>query len=512
MTPLESTLPPDSPLPTPVSTAHAASGTHDLRVAGKNVVTLGASLILTWGVAFLVRFQLPRYLGPEQFGAFNSADAFTVAVFALADFGIDMYIIREVTVRPKHASDFVGGVLAARIGAALVLLLAMWFALSASGRPPIVQQAVLVFGVAQLAVINNNSLAALLQASTNVGRLAIANVLSKVLWGIGLAAVIFVHGSLPLLVLPLLVSELVKTAVLLPVPRSAAQVHFQVDVAATRQVLLASVPYFINTGAVIIGARLTAAALEFVTDDPREVGWYGASANLAGLAMLLTPLISWVMMPLLARARERSEREAFAILRRAIEVLMILIVPVTLFIWLAADDVVRLAFGGCFTESAASLRVLAFDFMPMYLAIIASSILILNGRHWAVTTTSILAIPVRALIIVPLTGLCGAWLGAGGVAVGAGLTEVIGISLTAIVSLYLCGRDAVDRRSVLAITKSVAIALVVVALDRWLTPIGPIRLLVDMGSYALLALALRVVTIHDLRTMIGIIRSPRPTA
>ena len=332
MNPLESRLPPDGPHLTPVSAQHAESAARDLRVAGRNAVTLGTSLVLTWGVAFLVRFQLPRYLGPEQFGAFNFADAFSAAFFALADMGIDMYIIREVTVRPRHASDFVGGALVVRVCTALVLLLAMWFALNASGRPVIVQQAVLVFGVAQLAVINNNSLAALLQASTNVGRLAVANVLSKVLWGIGLALVILVQGSLPFLVLPLLVSELVKTAILLPVLRTAAQVHFRVDLAATRRVLQASVPYFINTGAVIVGARLTAAALEFVTDDAREVGWYGAAANLAGLAMLLSPLVSWVMMPLLARARERSEREAYAILRRAIEVLMVLIIPVTLFI------------------------------------------------------------------------------------------------------------------------------------------------------------------------------------
>ncbi len=502
-------FPAGGPLLTPRSTEQAESAARDLRVAGRNAVTLGSSLILTWGVAFLVRFQLPRYLGPELFGAFNFADAFSAAFFALADLGVDMYIIREVSLRPKHASDFVGGMLVARLCAASVLLLAMWVTLNASARPVIVQQAVLVFGLAQLAVINNNSLAALLQASTNIGRLAVANVLSKVLWGVGLAAVIVMKGSLPLLVLPLLFSELIKTAILLPVLRSAAQVQFRVRVAETKRVLQASVPYFINTGAVIVGARLTVAALEFVSSDEREVGWYGAAANLAGLAMLLSPLIGWVMMPLLARARERSEREAYAILRRAIEVLMVVIIPVTLFIWLAAEDVVRLAFGDRFIESAASLRVLAFDFMPMYLSIIASTVLILNGRHWAVTATSIVAILARAALIGPLAELGGIWLGVGGVAVGAALTEVIGISLTAVVALYMCGRDSVDRRSVLAIAKSLSIGLVVVVLDFWIRPIGPIRLLADMGSYALLAFVIRVVTPADVRRLLDIVRSPR---
>ncbi|MCC7053602.1 MAG: oligosaccharide flippase family protein [Gemmatimonadaceae bacterium] len=492
-----------------IAAEHAESAARDLRVAGRNAVTLGGSLILTWGVAFFVRFQLPRYLGPAQFGAFNFADAFSAAFFTLAELGVDTYIIREVTVRQKHASDFAGGVLVARLLAALVLLCGMWIALSASGRPAVVQHAVLVFGLAQLATINNNSMAALLQASTHVKRLAVANVLSKVIWGAGLAVVILLEGSLPLLVLPLLVAELVKTAMLLPQVRTLAHVEFRFDRVATKLVLLASLPYFLNSGAVNIGARLTAAALEFATSDKNEVGWYGASANLAGLAMLLSPLISWVMMPLLARARDRSEREAYAILRRAIEALMVMIIPFTLFIILAADELVLLAFGAKFANSAPALRVLAFDFMPMYIAIIASAMLVLNGRHWAVTATSVVAIPLRALAIGPLAALFGRWYGVGGVAMGAALTEVIGISLTAVVSLWLCGRQALDRRAAVAIAKSLAVALVVLVLDRLMLPLGFIRLPIDMLAYVAVALAIRVVTIADLRALLAIVKAGR---
>jgi O-antigen/teichoic acid export membrane protein len=495
--------------PTPVSTEHAESAARDLRVAGRNAATLGSSLILTWGVAFLVRFQLPRFLGPELFGQFNFADAFTAAFFTFAEFGIETYIIREVTLRQKHASDFIGGVLIVRLLASLVLLTAMYVGLSVTGRPEIVKQAVLIFGITQLAMINNASMAALLQASTHVGRLAVANVLSKVLWGVGLAVAIFFKASLPILVLPLMISELVKTFVLLPVVRQKAQLQFRFDFAATKLVLIASLPFFLNSGAVSIGARLTAATLEFATSDKREVGWYGAAANLAGLAMLLSPLISWVMMPLLARAKDRSEKEAYGILRRAIEVLMVLIVPVTLFIFLGAHEIVAVAFGGKFADAAPSLQVLAFDFMPMYLAIIASSMLLLTGRHWYVTAISVLAVPLRGVLIAPLAKLCGAWLGTGGVAVGAALTEVIGISVTAAASLWLIGSRAVDRRSALAIGKSIIAAALIVILDHFLRPIGPVRLVIDMVAYTAIALAIRVVTIGDIKTMLSIVKAGR---
>jgi O-antigen/teichoic acid export membrane protein len=479
----------------------------ELRVAGRNAVTLGGSLLLTWGVAFLVQFQLPRVLGPGAFGIFNFADAFSATVFTLAQLGIDTYIVREVTIRPDHASEFAGGVLAVRLLAGLVLLGLMYLALTITHRPLEVRLTVLVFGAAQLAILNNNSLAALLQASTRVGKLAVANVAAKVVWGIGLTVLVYEHAPLPVLVLPLLIAELLKTGVLLPSVRRAVGLRFRLDTAGTLAVLLASLPYFVNGGAVNLGARFTAAALEFVTSDKREVGWYGATANLAGLAMLLSPLVIWVMMPLLARARARSEEEAYAILRRTIEGLMVIIIPITLVISLGANLWVRIAFGPRFMESAASLQVLAFDFVLVYMAMILSSMLILVGRHWAVTIVSLSAIPLRALLIVPFTHLGADMLGPGGAAVGAALTEIAGIGLTAGLSLWLVGRRAFDPRSLSAIGKSLTIAAVVVWLDHMLIPFGMARLIVDMAVYLTLVFAVgavRVADVTDVARLLGL--------
>ena len=489
------------------SEEHAASAKRDLHVAGRNAVTLGGSLILTWGVAFFVQFQLPRFLGPARYGSFNFADAFSAAFFTLSQLGLETYIIREIAVRPKHASDFVGGVLVVRAVVGALLLLAMYVTLRVTHRPHDVEMAVLVFGVAQLAVINNTSLAALLQASTRVKRLAVANVLSKVLWGIGLAAAIYFHASLPMLVLPLLVSELLKTMILLPAIRSAVGLEFRIDANATKLVLLASLPYFLNYGAVTIGYRMTVAALEFVTPDKREIGWYGATANLAGLAMLLSPLLSWVMMPLLARALERSEDEAFEILRRSIEGLLVLIIPFTLLIGLGADTWVRLAFGGRYAEAAPSLRLLSFDFVAVYLSMVLSSMLVLIGRNWAVTMVSLCALPVRALLIAPLAHRGRDLLGPGGAAAGAAATEIVGITVTAVLSLWLVGRRAVDGRSMSAVGKSFGVAAAVIGIDRLLRGLGEGRFALDVLAYFGLAFAVGAIRLADMRMLTSLILS-----
>jgi O-antigen/teichoic acid export membrane protein len=495
----------------PVANEEAAVSVskNDIAVAGRNAITLALSLIATWTVAFIVRFQLPRFLGPERFGSFNFADNFSAGFFTLVDFGIDIYIVKETATRPARASDFFGGVLGARLVWSVVTIVVMAATLGATHRPAEVVLATTVFGFTQLAILNNNSLAALLQAATRVRRLAIANVTSKVLWGAGLAVVILFHGSLTLLVVPLLVSELIKTAWLFPAVRSAIELKVRFDRKATAAALLASLPYFVNAGAVNIGNRFTASSLEFVAPDKREVGWYGASANLAGLAMLLSPLLGWVLMPLLARAIQRSNEELYVIIRRSIEGLLVCIVPVTLLISLGADLWVRVAFGGKFAEAAASLRLLSLDFSLVYLAMILSTTLIMLGRQWAVTAVSLAAIPIRAALIVPFAWAGEKWLGPGGAAFGAAATEIAGIGSTVVGSLLLAGARAFDRRAVVAIVKSGLIATVVAVLDHFLLPLGHLRLVVDMVAYVVLAIATGAVRVREVASLVGTMRRAR---
>jgi O-antigen/teichoic acid export membrane protein len=487
--------------------ADAASTREDLTVAGRNALTLAASLVGTWGVAFLVRFQLPRFLGPAAFGEFNFADAFSAAFFVLADFGIDVYAVKETAARPAHASDFTGGVLVVRALTSLLLFAAMAITLGVTHRSADVQLAVFVFGLTQFVMLANGSMAALLQAATRVKRLAAANVASKVVWGAGLALAILAHGSLPLVALPLLVSEVLKAIVLVPAVRSAIGLELRIDWRLTKLALVASLPFFLNEGAIIVGNRLTAAGLAFVTPDAREVGWYGATSNLAGLAMLLAPLVEWVVLPLLARAKERSEEEVYAICRRVIEGLLVSILPFTLLISLGADLWVRLAFGGKFAEAAMSLRILSLDFSLVYLAMILSTLLILVGRGWSVTLISVSAVPMRALILVPLVRFCGAQLGPGGGAVGAALTEIGGIALTAALSFWLVGRRAIDARSVRQVAKSLLIVALVSAAHVKMAPLGYARLVLDGLLYLALAVGLGVVGKKEARVLWEIVAS-----
>jgi O-antigen/teichoic acid export membrane protein len=396
------------------------------------------------------------------------------------------------------------------MGLSVLVLAAMATVLAVTGRPSELQLTVLIFGLTQAVMGFNLSLAAMLQASTHVGPLAAMNVVSKLLWGFGVVIGIWLDAPLALLALPNLVAESLKALVLYPTARAAVGLRLHFALGPLKTVLLASLPFYVNAIAINLGARLDVSMLEFLAPG-EEVGWYSAANNFAGLAMLFSPVVNWVLMPLFARSKHRSEETFYEMLRRAIEGLLILAIPVTLLIGIGADFWVRLAFGRSFGPAALSLRCLAPLFIATYLTIMLALALVVLERSWRLTIVSLIglaALPLFILVLVPLAKPFGPGAAGAGAAVGVTAMELI----TAALFLHTVGRRALDRRNVLAVVKSMAVALVVIALHQALAFMGALRLIVDMAAYVVLALAVRVVRLSEAIAVFRMVRSRRKAA
>ncbi len=480
----------------PGTSAGQAEGHHDALQALRNGVKLLGSLFLTWGIALGVRLLLPRFLGPDAFGPVNFADAFTAGFFVLLGFGLDVYIRKEVSVRPEHASDFFAGVILLRVLGTLLLFGVMQAVLVATDRPLETRLLVYVFALAQVFFTQNQSLAALLHARGTVSELAVLNIVSKVVWGAGVLATVVFRWPLWGIPFSLLVSELLKAAVNWRLVAKHLDVRWRFDLLAVKAAIVASLPMYLNTAAHTAYNKLDVSIIAVVAGD-REVAWYGASSLLAGLTMMVAPMIGWVLMPLFARARARSDEEYVQVMRRSLEAVLALAFPTTLFLALGADVWIRLLYGEAYAPAAASLRILAPLFVLTYVAIISANSLIITGRAWAMALISI-----SGLVVNPLLN----WLclppamrafPQGGGGIGAATAQVgTEIFVTALMT-YLVGARAFDRRTVVMVLKTLAVCGATVAVDRALAGFGPLRLAPDVAVYVLLIVLVRAVNLRE---------------
>jgi O-antigen/teichoic acid export membrane protein len=501
-------LGPAGTVPVPPAEGSVSEAQRDVGTAFRNGIKLGGSLLATWSVALFLRFLLPRFLGPAQFGVFNFSDAFAATYFVFLGLGIETYIQREVPVRPDHVSDFFGSVMALRFVLSAFLLGALALTLSFAHRPVEVQRLVFLFGCGQLLVTVNGTLSALLQARTTVGGLALINIAGKVLWGVGVVAGLVLNVALEFLALALVASELLKAVILYQVVRKEFVLAIRFDFRALKAVLITSVPFYLNTIVVTLCSKLDITMLEFLTGDSTAVGWYSASSNIASLAMLLSPLLIWVVMPLMSRAAARSEEELWWIVRRAIGGIYIVTLPIMLMCVLGADFWVKILFGAAFAPAAMSLRAQAPLFMLTYLAMLLSMALIVLKRPWKLTIVSTIGVIVNPTFVSLLVPFMGRRLGPGGEGVGAAL-GVVGMELVVTtLLLHDLGRKVLDRRILTIMGKSLLGCAVVGAIHVALASLGPARLAIDLALYVALAFGLGTVKVSEVKAVLQAARSP----
>ncbi len=489
---------------------------HEAMGAVRNGLQLGGSLLATYAIAMGVRFLLPAHLGPESFGRFNYADSFSAVFFIATHLGLEMYIRKEVSRRPEHASDFFGSTLLLRLGLTAALMGAMALVMAHFDEPPEVRQLVYVFALAQSLIIINASVAALLHAKGKVAGLSVSNIVTKLVWGGGLLAVAVAGLPLPWLAVPLVASEAVKLGVGWYLAREHMGLTFKVDVPATLKVLKASLPFFITGAALAANGRLDVMILGMVSSH-EEVGWYGAAWNIAGLTFFLNPVFGWVLMPLASRAAERSEAELTNLTRRSLEGTLAVTVPMMMLIVLGAPLWVGLM-GGAFSESAMPLRLMSPLFVLAFVTMNAGLWLTMTNREWWVTITSVIGsvvlIPLLNLLLIPLMLSA---LGNGGGAAGTALSMLLMEICVTISLLGRMGKAAFDARLVSMMAKTAVICAAIAVLDQTLLAfLNPwVRITVEAVLYIVAVLATGAVRPGEVLQVVRIARrrgNPAPEA
>jgi len=296
----------------------------------------------------------------------------------------------------------------------------------------------------------------------------------------------------------LALSEGLKSTLLFGYARRHLGLRMRLDGKALLSVLGASAPFYISGLSTTIYNKIDVSILAVRAND-HEVGWYSAATTLAGLTLLLTPLISWVMMPLFARAAAQSADELCSMVRRALELILTLTIPVALMMALGSELWIDVVFGEAFAPSALALRVLAPVFVVMYISIVCWCALTMLNRTWtlaAIFASGILVSPVLNLLLIgPALQHLGN--GGGGAACA---TATLGTELCVVTPMLLMmGRRLADRRLLGMLGKTLLGVLLVVVFDALVREsLGALRLPLDLALYCGFVLATRAVNVKEL--------------
>jgi len=326
------------------------------RVASNTAVQIvGKVAVLLMAAASIA--VLTRYLGPGDYGRFTLALMYVQLFAVLADAGLFMTVVRDISKRPERTEELVGNT--------LVLRGVLWFAvITLAGLVSLalpysqdVRVAILLAGGPLLFGLLNTSLVAVFQARLRMSRAVISEVVGR---AAGLALTIAV-AALDLGFFAVMGAAaggaLVSLVVTWLLVRGLVPIRPLAEPAVWGRLLRASIP---------LGLALAINELYFRADtliislsrSYEDVGLYTLAFRMLEFTLPLGTVFLTTVFPVMSRDVAEGKRRAAATIQGAWDVMVAFAIPLAAGGALLAPEIVAVIGGADFDGSVTPLRIL----------------------------------------------------------------------------------------------------------------------------------------------------------
>lgn len=470
----------------------------------RNVFALGGAQLITWSITLLWTFIVPRHLGASGWGLLVTGSSIGGLLIVLMGSGTGNYLVRQFVRDPQEAPSLLGTSMVTRL--ALVIpgaaVLALYLKIAAfSGKASFI----IVIGAAvAVSALLQEPLDSVFQAVERMEYLAAGDVADKVLQStVAIGLVLLGFG-----VTQVAVSALCVAAFVLILKGTWARKFYRPDLRTSlpkaRRLARESLPYWTMSLFLTFYVWIDAAMLS-VMAPARVVGWYGVPTRLFGTFQFAGNMLATLWLPRLIHAHEQRGDRFKQLAGIPLGQAVLLSLPLAAGGAVVAGPLIRTLFGPDFAGAVPAMAILALCLIPLYLNIMAYTVLVAQGRQ--VVWTKII---MGASIVNPLLNLGAIHFfqsryanGATGAALSLLATEV----LISAVSLRVATRGILNRQIVSQLLRCLLAAAVMavcvyMARSLGLIPQGVIGVVVFGG----LAVILRVPSEEDMATAKAIVR------
>lgn len=330
-----------------------------LRSLAANMAAIVSGKAVTAVAGLMTLMVLTRHLGPTEFGYYRTVLTYCAFAAVLADCGLYMINLREMSRAGADAGRIAGNALALRFVSTGAMLLAAAAVAWATPYDRTVKWGVLIGAAIYTCLQASDFLISIFQSVLKQGRNAVAEVIGAVVtlavvWGLAAGT----HaGAIPMLGATLLGAALAM-GISWRLARRLVPFRPSFDFRLWRQFLVAGLPI---AGAQILGmAMLRGDSLLLSFYQPAgDVGLYGVPSKLFELATSIPYLFAGLMMPALTAGARSSPEEFGKSLRNAVDVGAIYGAGVILTLAFFAPQILTLMAGAEFAPGAPALVFIA---------------------------------------------------------------------------------------------------------------------------------------------------------
>jgi O-antigen/teichoic acid export membrane protein len=462
----------------------------------RNARALITSQVATWLLTFALTVFLPRYLGVEAMGRLNLANSLWAIAAVGINFGLDIYLVKEIARQPTHAAELVGRTFAMRAVMFVFAVVGMLAYTRLAHYPPETVRVIFIIGASTILWQWIGAVQAALQGLEQMHLMSLANIVAK-------AIVTFACIPLALSGQPLVL--VASTYVLAAAVGLWLQLRFfhrlhpfrlTFDLTGVLDLMRAGLPYLLSGAFRVLYVQVDVVIISLFVDE-RNVGWYGTAAQLLGTLLFIPTVYIATIAPALSRSSTETPDQLARLMRRSFDLLVVLSIPVGLGVVAVAAPFVNLLYGPQFSGSGPILALFGIALIFLYQNMLIGQFLISTDRQSALTaliaTATVCTVPLD-LVLIPW---CEQRYGNG--ALGGALSLIVTEGCMVFIGLRLLPPGALGRTSVLTATKALAAGLCMVGAIWWSRPyfVG-IPIVIGAVVYPVALLALRAIPDEDL--------------
>jgi len=357
--------------------------THRSRLA-RNIAVLSGGQFFTWILSLLWTIVVPRTLGPRAVGQYVVALSATSIVAAIAGLGINTLLVKEIARDGEQGSRLLGTAIGARLAVVLpsIALMGLFIHFAHYDR----FQATLLW-IATASMLFGLLVEPIQSAFQGIERMEYIafgrGINTALVTALGIALVLAGFGVVSLMLLSLSVAAI---GVLLNLwwirPFFALGVRW--DARGIRALTISSLPYWLTVINFTVYLWIDSVLLSVLT-PARVVGWYSVPLRLLGALLFIPVILSTAWLPRLASAFVSGNERLRAVARPALEIVLILSLPVAVGAALTAGQLVPMLYGGGFAGSVTILIILALAVPAIYFNVMAYQVLVAMNRQIAWT-------------------------------------------------------------------------------------------------------------------------------
>lgn len=403
-------------------------------------------------ISILVVKFLTFYLGVSLYGEYNTIYQFLASFSVLADLGIYIIAVREMSKNEDNVENIFGNILFLRIilSTLFVALVVIVAYLIPQYSDTYIPQGILISGIGAIFALINGVIISIFQVKLKMQYSAFGLIIQKIIYFLGLLFIGFYFLPIDSKILDsnwglafnsILIAGVISNLIMLFYSTYYAnkliKINIQFNKKLLKDIIIESLPYGIALVLSTIYLKMDVIMLSIIRTS-QEVGIYSVATKVIEILNTLPVLFLASVLPVLTRLIKKVEKEKInRLLSESFNFIYVMALPIFIGLFVLSYQIVYLMatpdflsrLNEGFFGSDYALKLLSVSLIFTYLASLFSYILIAVGQQKQLLYINLVAVIFNFIFNIILINLYGF--------IGAGITTIISNIIILCMSLYV---------------------------------------------------------------------------